>query len=58
LWIRTDALPVHYVFPRQELDVSEAAGSLLGGSHEELKEKKGIIVVWDVAYDHLAGQSP
>ena len=52
----TDALPVHYVFPRRKLDIaeagkalSEASSELAGGSH------KGVMVVWDVAYDWLSG---
>ncbi|AFR98449.1 diphthamide biosynthesis protein 2 [Cryptococcus neoformans C23] len=51
----TDALPVHYVFPRQKLDVKQAMGSLLAASKKELDDdgKKGIVVVWDVSYDWL-----
>ncbi|KGB79085.1 diphthamide biosynthesis protein 2 [Cryptococcus deuterogattii R265] len=53
----TDALPVHYVFPRQKLDVKQAVRSLLRASKDELGDegKKGIVVVWDVSYDWLAG---
>ncbi|KAK8866169.1 diphthamide biosynthesis protein 2 [Kwoniella newhampshirensis] len=52
----TDALPVHYVFPRRKLDVEHAAQTLSDASQEELGEggKKGVVVVWDVAYDWLA----
>jgi len=55
---RTDALPVHYVFPRRRLDLDEAVGSLLEASEEPLEgDGKGVMVVWDVAFDHLAGVS-
>ncbi|WWD17624.1 diphthamide biosynthesis protein 2 [Kwoniella shandongensis] len=54
----TDALPVHYVFPRRKLDVEHAAKSLLESSADELSDagggKKGVVVVWDVAYDWIA----
>jgi diphthamide biosynthesis protein 2 len=49
---------VHYVFPRRRLDVKKAVESLMEGSRLEMEERKGIIVVWDVAYDHLAGVYP
>lgn len=57
-WNRTDALPVHYVFPRQKLDVKQAMGSLLAACKKELDDdgKKGIVVVWDVSYDWLASE--
>jgi hypothetical protein len=53
---RTDALPVHYVFPRQRLELQEAVEALQGAS-VELSEgsHKGVIVVWDVSYDWLSG---
>ena len=57
---RTEALPVHYVFPRQKMDVDEAVGSLLKISRSELVgvgAKKGVILVWDVSLDHLAGEN-
>ena len=63
---RTDALPVHYVFPRMMLDVDAAAKALVEASSEEMESrgegdnrvegKKGVIVVWDVAFDWLAGK--
>ncbi|WVQ97669.1 diphthamide biosynthesis protein 2 [Kwoniella sp. CBS 9459] len=54
----TDAIPVHYVFPRRKLDIKHVGESLLKESEEELGEddKKGIVVVWDVAYDWLADE--
>ncbi|WVF70225.1 diphthamide biosynthesis protein 2 [Kwoniella sp. CBS 6097] len=54
----TDAIPVHYVFPRRKLDIKQVAESLLAESEGELGEdgKKGIVVVWDVAYDWLADE--
>jgi hypothetical protein len=64
---RTDALPVHYVFPQMTLDIDAAVEALIGASSEELEPrgegedrveaKKGVIVVWDVAFDWLAGKS-
>lgn len=56
---RTDALPVHYVFPRQTLDLDEAFRALQEAS-SELGEGsyKGIVVVWDVSFDWLSGMSP
>ena len=64
--IRSDALPVHYVFPRRSLDINHALECLvesgrsdLGGTSEGLKEQesnKGIIVVWEVAFDWLSGK--
>jgi diphthamide biosynthesis protein 2 len=67
---RTDALPVHYVFPRMKLDIEHALDDLTIVSKEELEshsedghshaasgKKRGIIVVWDVAFDWLAGKS-
>jgi len=61
----TDALPVHYVFPRMSLNVGAAAEALIKASSEEMSSKgegedriegkKGVIVVWDVAFDWLAG---
>lgn len=61
----TDALPVHYVFPRMTLNVGAAAEALMEASSEEMSSKgegedriegkKGVIVVWDVAFDWLAG---
>ncbi|ODN78024.1 diphthamide biosynthesis protein 2, variant [Cryptococcus amylolentus CBS 6039] len=51
----TDALPIHYVFPRKKLDVGHAFGALSKTSEEDVQDgKKGVIVVWDVAYDWLA----
>ncbi|WVQ82524.1 diphthamide biosynthesis protein 2 [Cryptococcus sp. DSM 104549] len=51
----TDALPVHYVFPRRKLDIQRAADALLKASKEEFDDgKKGVVVVWDVSYDWLA----
>ncbi|OCF42114.1 diphthamide biosynthesis protein 2 [Kwoniella heveanensis CBS 569] len=54
----TDAIPVHYVFPRRKLDIKHVASSLLDASKGELGEdgRKGVVVVWDVAYDWLAGK--
>jgi diphthamide biosynthesis protein 2 len=54
-WSRTDALPVHYVFPRAFLNVDGAVSAFMEESRSEMQERKGVIVVWDVAYDHLAG---
>ncbi|WVN89172.1 diphthamide biosynthesis protein 2 [Cryptococcus depauperatus CBS 7841] len=50
----TGSLPVHYVFHRKRLDVERAKQSLIETSSEDLEKKKGVIVVWDVAYDWLA----
>lgn len=52
----TDALPVHYVFPRRKLDLAEA-GKALSEASSELAEgsHKGVMLVWDVAYDWLSG---
>jgi len=65
--IRTDALPVHYVFPRMTLGVAAAVEALVEASKDEMSSrgegedfvegKKGVIVVWDVAFDWLAGGS-
>nr|XP_018267417.1 diphthamide biosynthesis protein 2 [Kwoniella dejecticola CBS 10117]OBR89575.1 diphthamide biosynthesis protein 2 [Kwoniella dejecticola CBS 10117] len=55
----TDALPVFYVFPRRKLDISHAITEFTDASREDLSEeggKKGVIVVWDVAFDWLADQ--
>ncbi|GMK54998.1 hypothetical protein CspeluHIS016_0200540 [Cutaneotrichosporon spelunceum] len=55
----TDAIPVHYVFPRQTLDVSAAAAALKDASASEFEGeggKRGALVVWDVAYDWLADE--
>lgn len=55
----TDAIPVHYVFPRQSLDVRAAAEALREASAEEFsgeEGKKGVVVVWDVAHDWLADE--
>nr|XP_019007414.1 diphthamide biosynthesis protein 2 [Kwoniella pini CBS 10737]OCF46195.1 diphthamide biosynthesis protein 2 [Kwoniella pini CBS 10737] len=55
----TDALPVFYVFPRRKLDVQHAVAGFIEASKEDLTEesvKKGVIVVWDVAFDWLADQ--
>ncbi|WVR06104.1 diphthamide biosynthesis protein 2 [Kwoniella sp. DSM 27419] len=49
----TDAIPVHYVFPRRKLDTQHAVESLIEASKDEL-EGKGVVVIWDVAYDWLA----
>lgn len=55
---RTDALPVHYVFPRQKLDVKEAGQALLAASSELAEgSHKGVMVVWDVSYNWLDGTS-
>lgn len=55
---RTDALHVHYVFPRRKLDVDEAVGSLVEAMEKDSERGcEGVVVVWDVAYDHLAGES-
>lgn len=51
----TDALPVHYVFPRRKLDIAEAGRALLEASTELAEDHKGVIVVWDVSYDWLSG---
>ncbi|KAK4689482.1 diphthamide biosynthesis protein 2, partial [Tremellales sp. Uapishka_1] len=56
---RTDAIPVHYVFPRRSLDATAALKSLLGASKEEMEgeeAKKAVIVVWDVAFDWVADE--
>ncbi|GFZ46057.1 Diphthamide biosynthesis protein 2 [Saitozyma sp. JCM 24511] len=55
----TDSLPVHYVFPRQRIDVTHAAESLVEASQEEMagpsgSGKKGVVVVWDVAIDWVS----
>ena len=53
----TDAIPVHYVFPRRSLDVFVAGVSLAEASKSELESgRKGVVVVWDVAYDHAASE--
>ncbi|BEI81471.1 hypothetical protein CcaverHIS002_0206310 [Cutaneotrichosporon cavernicola] len=55
----TDAIPVHYVFPRQTLDVSAAADALKGAAASEFQgedAKRGALVVWDVGYDWLANE--
>jgi hypothetical protein len=58
LMSRTDALPVHYVFPRQKLDVEDAGRALLAASSELAEgSHKGVMVVWDVSYDWLSGTS-
>jgi diphthamide biosynthesis protein 2 len=55
---RTDALPVHYVFPRQKLDVNEAGRALLEASSELAEgSHKGVTIVWDISYDWLSGTS-
>jgi diphthamide biosynthesis protein 2 len=53
----TDALPVHYVFPRRRLDIAEAGRALLEASTELGESHKGVMVVWDVSYDWLSGKS-
>ena len=53
----TDALPVHYVFPRRKLDITEAGRALLEASTELGESHKGVMVVWDVSYDWLSGMS-
>jgi diphthamide biosynthesis protein 2 len=53
----TDALPVHYVFPRRKLDIAEAGRALLEASTELGESHKGVMVVWDVSYDWLSGKS-
>ncbi|KAL7419521.1 Diphthamide biosynthesis protein 2 [Cryptotrichosporon argae] len=50
----TDALPVHYVFPKRRLDVARAADSLAEATKGDVV--KGVIVVWDVAHDWLADE--
>lgn len=52
----TDALPVHYVFPRKELDPVAAAESLaeLATREGDLGESAGVI--WDVSYDWKADE--
>lgn len=56
LTARTDSLPVHYVFPRQSLDVDHALESLQDASKPDREERRGVVVVWDVAYDWKAGE--
>jgi len=51
---RTDALPVHYVFPRFRLDPAAAFAEL--DAKTDWKGKEGVVVVWDVAYDWLQGE--
>lgn len=54
---RTDALPVHYVFPRRKLDLEAAKKALLDATIELADgSNKGVVIVWDVAYDWLAGE--
>jgi diphthamide biosynthesis protein 2 len=53
----TDALPVHYVFPRRKLDIVKAGRALLEASSELGESHKGVMVVWDVSYDWLSGMS-
>jgi diphthamide biosynthesis protein 2 len=53
----TDALPVHYVFPRRKLDIVEAGRALLEASSDLGESHKGVMVVWDVSYDWLSGMS-
>lgn len=49
-------MPVHYVFPRKSLDVKQSGASLKTASEGEVgSSRKGVVVVWDVAYDHAAG---
>ncbi|KAI9638236.1 peptidyl-diphthamide biosynthesis [Dioszegia hungarica] len=50
----TDALPVHYVFQRQSLDVEEALNAFRAASEADRSERKGTVVVWDVGYDWKA----
>lgn len=56
----TDALPVHYVFPRRKLDISEVVQRLRSISEDDFlpgdPAKKGLVVVWDVAFDWLASE--
>nr|XP_019049513.1 diphthamide biosynthesis protein 2 [Kwoniella bestiolae CBS 10118]OCF28443.1 diphthamide biosynthesis protein 2 [Kwoniella bestiolae CBS 10118] len=55
----TDALPVFYVFPRRKFDIAHAAEQFLEASQDDLSEdggKKGVVVVWDVAFDWLADE--
>ncbi|WRT64437.1 diphthamide biosynthesis protein 2 [Kwoniella shivajii] len=56
----TDALPVHYVFPRRRLNTAHAVECLLESGRDdsggEDGAEKGGIVVWDVAFDWLADE--
>ncbi len=50
---------MHYVFPRQTLDVRAAAAALkdaAAGEFEGEDAKRGALVVWDVAHDWLADE--
>ena len=50
------------MFPRKSLDVRKAVADLKRSISEELASysnregKRGVIVVWDVAFDWLAGE--
>lgn len=55
---RTDAIPVHYVFPRRKVELDSARQGFMAVRGEVLAddtERTGVIVVWDVAYDWAAG---
>lgn len=47
---------MHYVFPRRSLDPTVALASLTEAAGDDLNDKKGIALVWDVAYDWLADE--
>lgn len=49
---------MHYIFPRRTLNAAGAFNSLQNASSDVFQgeeAKVGVIVVWDVAYDWLAG---
>lgn len=52
----TDALPVHYVFPRAELDPAAAAQELVALARKEGDLGASAGVVWDVSYDWKADE--
>lgn len=51
------------MFPRKNLDVRKALDGLMGEFQEEIdrdsggRERKGVVVVWDVSVDWLSGGS-
>ncbi|ORY23373.1 putative peptidyl-diphthamide biosynthesis [Naematelia encephala] len=55
----TDALPVHYVFPRRSLYAKDAVDKLVDACKEDMEiegGRKAFIVVWDVSLDWLADE--
>ncbi len=59
--IRTDSIPVRYVFPKRSLDINASADALFDAASASIsakgKEKEThVLVVWDVGYDWMAGE--